>query len=179
MRRVVAAAVPLVLVAALSGCGSLEPEAAPSCGQVVRLALVAQSVPTAAYLPCVRTLPPGWTAAGFEARDGRTTVSLLSDRAEGRRVQVRLQHRCTVAGASAEPPRSVGVRTYLRVNSITPRYSGTFYDVFAGGCVSYSLDFPRGGHIALVDELLSSVDLLPRRQLRVDLREQLGAELDP
>lgn len=178
MRRTAAAVVSLVL-AAVTGCGSPSPEAAPSCTQVARVALVAQTVPTAAYLPCVRTLPPGWTAAGFDARDGRTNFALLSDRADGRPVQIRLLRRCTLSGASAEPPRSVGVRTYLRVRSIAPRYAGTFYDVFAGGCVSYALDFPRGAHLALVDELLSTVELLPRRQLRNDLRDRLGAELDP
>jgi hypothetical protein len=177
MKRV-ALLVPLLLAAGLSGC-SASPQTAPGCDQDVRMALVAQSVPTAAYLPCLESLPPGWQPTGFEARDGHTRIALLSDRAGGREVVVRLQRRCEVRGASPEPPRSVGGRTYLRVRSITPRYAGTLYDVFAGGCVRYDLDFPRGPHLALVDDLLTIVDLVPRRQLRLDVRSRLGAELDP
>lgn len=169
---------PLLLVAGLSGCGA-SPQLAPRCDQEVRLALVAQSVPTAAYLPCLGSLPAGWETTGFAARDGRTRIALLSDRAGGREVVVLLQRRCDVRGASPEPPRSIGGRTYLRVRSIAPRYAGTLYDVFAGGCVRYDLDFPRGPHLALVDDLLATVDLVPRRQLRLDVRARLGAELDP
>jgi hypothetical protein len=115
----------------------------------------------------------------FEAESGGTRFSLLSDRADGRAVDVRLVGRCDVAGATPVPPRTVGGRTYLRLQRIAPRYTGTLYDVFPGGCVSYRFDFARGPHIGLMEELFTAVDLLPRRQLRLDLREQLGEELDP
>ena len=39
-------------------------------------------------------------------------------------------------GASPEPPRTIGGRTYLRLERISPRYTGTLYDVFPGGCVT-------------------------------------------
>jgi hypothetical protein len=168
----------VLLAASVTACGSAL-ASAPACTASTRLALVAQSVPTAAYVPCVADLPAGWTVTSFAAQDGRTDFSLLSDRAEGRAVDVRLTERCSLAGATPEPPRTVGGRTYLRLDSIAPRYAGTLYDVFPGGCVSYRFDFARGPHIALMEGLLESVDLLPRRQLRLDLRRQLDVELDP
>jgi hypothetical protein len=178
-RRVAApAAAGLLLAGSLSGCSSVSPTV-PTCSAATRLALVAQSVPGAAYVPCLVELPPGWTVTRFDAERAGTTFSLLSDRAEGRTVDVRLADRCRVAGATPEPPRTVGGRTYLRLSSIAPRYAGTLFDVFPGGCVSYRFDFGRGSHIALMEELLTTVDLVPRRQLRLDVREQLGQELDP
>lgn len=168
----------LLLSGVLAGCGS-EAATAPRCTSVTRLALVAQSVPSAAYLPCVVDLPPGWTVTRFEAERGGTTIALLSDRAEGREVDVRLSTRCDVAAATPEPPRTVGGRTYLRLRSIAPRYAGMLYDVFPGGCVRYRFDFARGPHIPLMEELFTAVDLVPRRELRLHLREQLGQELDP
>ena len=168
----------IVVGALLSGCGSLAP-AAPRCSDPVRLAVVAQSVPTAGYVPCVEQLPAGWQVTEFRAERGGTSFSLLSDRAEGRPVDVRLSRRCSVSGAAPQPPRTAGGRTYLRLRSITPRYAGTRLDVFPGGCVTYRFDFVRGPHIALMDELLVAVELVPRRELRLQLRQQLDAELDP
>ena len=63
--------------------------------------------------------------------------------------------------------------------SITPRYTGTLSDVFPGGCVTYAFDFVRGPHIALMEELGAAVGLYSRRQLRLDLQDRLGVELDP
>lgn len=177
-RPAVLLAGPAVLAGTLTGCASVVPTV-PECTAAVRLALVAQSVPGATYVPCLTELPTGWTVTRFEAERGRTTFSLLSDRAEGREVDVRLAGRCDVTGATPEPPRTTGGRTYLRLRSITPRYAGTLYDVFPGGCVSYRFDFARGPHIALMADLFEAVDLLPRRQLRLDVRQELGQELDP
>jgi len=147
----------LLVGALLSGCGSVAP-AVPRCSDPVRLAVVAQSVPTAGYVPCVEELPAGWQVTEFGTARGGTDFSLLSDRADGRPVEVRLAPRCSVAGASPQPPRTAGARTYLRLRSITPRYAGTRVDVFPGGCVAYRFDFARGPHIALMDDLLAAVD---------------------
>jgi hypothetical protein len=168
----------LLLAGGASGCGSVEPKV-PGCGEAVRLALVAQSVPTATYVPCLTELPAGWSVTRFDAVRGGTSFGLLSDRADGRPVEVRLQRRCATTGASPEPPRTAGGRTYLLLDSISPRYAGTLLHVFPGGCVTYRFDFARGPHLALMEELFVTVDLLPRRQLRLELRRDLDLELDP
>jgi hypothetical protein len=168
----------LLLGGTLSGCASVEPRV-PGCTETARLALVAQSVPTSSYVPCLTDLPAGWSVTRFDAARGGTSFSLLSDRADGRPVEVRLQRRCTTTGASPEPPRTAGGRTYLLLAGISPRYAGTLLDVFPGGCVTYRFDFARGPHLALMEELFTTVDLLPRRQLRLELRQDLDLELDP
>lgn len=178
IRRGVAVCVALLMAVSPSGCSSVEPTV-PGCDQAVRLTLVAQSVPTASYVPCLAELPAGWSVTRFDAARGGTAFELLSDRADERPVTVRLGRRCSTANASPEPPRTAGGRTYLRLGSISPRYAGTLLDVFPGGCVTYRFDFARGPHLALMEELLASVDLLPRRQLRLELRRDLDLELDP
>jgi hypothetical protein len=179
-RSTVAMAVAAVaLLGVASGCSAVETAGAPHCTDPARLAVVAQSVPGAAYVPCLAELPTGWEVTHFEPSSEGTELGLLSDRADDREVAVQFRRYCDVRGASPQPPRTVGGRTYLRVDSILPRYSGRLLDVFPGGCVTYDVDFERGPHIALMEELRSAVSLVPRRELRLRLRHELGQELDP
>lgn len=173
-----AVAVAAIVASVLAGCGA-EGVAAPRCeGGGQRLGLVAQSVPGAAYVPCVEDLPPGWSLEELDVDDAGTTLVLESDRAD-RTVAVRLRPSCEVGGATPVAPRDEGVRTYQRVDAIDPRYAGAFLDVFPGGCVSTEYDFERGPHVALVTELRAAVGLASRRQVRAELEAEVGVELDP
>lgn len=172
-------AVLVALATALpTGCGVVSP-GLPGCGAIERLGLVAQSVPSAGYLPCVPSLPVGWRTGGLLVENGRTRATLSSDRAPGHPVTVELSAGCEPGPATPLPPRSPGGRSYLLLYSIAPRYSGMLFDVFPGGCVSYRFDFARDRHIALMAELQSAVGLLARRELRLRLRRELGIELGP
>lgn len=169
----------MVLVAASgagAGCSAGE-VAAPHCEPDQRLGIVAQSVPTAAYLPCVDELAPGWRLDDFDVDDDGTRLTLRSDRA-AEPVQVELTAGCDTTGAVPIDPRGEGVRTSQLLTGIAPDYAGALFDVFPGGCVRYRFRFERGPHIGLMDELQRAVSLYPRRQLRQELRERLGVELD-
>jgi len=162
----------------LAGCAT-SAGPVPGCGDPLRLAIVAQSVPGAAYLPCLRDLQPGWTAAGFTPSQDGTSFLLDSDRSPGRPVTVRLTASCRITGASPSPARAPGVLTYTRLESIRPRFAGHLYDVFPGGCVTYTFDFSHGSQIALTEEFEAAVGLYPRQQLRLVLKRKLGVELNP
>ena len=69
--------------------------------------------------------------------------------------------------------------TYTRVDSISPRFAGTLYDMFPGGCISYGFDFASGSQIALVEQFEDAIGLYPRQQLRLVLKQKLGIELNP
>jgi hypothetical protein len=152
--------------------------ALPRCDGGQRLAIVAQSVPGAAYVPCVEALPAGWRASAFRVDDHSTRIELRSDRAD-RPMVVLLAAACRRGGSTPVEARADGVRTYLRVDAISPRYSGRFFDVFAGGCVTTTFDLARGAHVALVDELRRAVELYSRQQLSQELEADLGVTLDP
>ena len=181
-RLAFAPAVVVALVApfaiGLSGCAAIQ-QPVPTCGSVTRLALVAQSVPTAAYVPCLGALPTGWGAGGFQATSGHARFTLRSDLAPGRPVQVALRASCDVAGATSTTPRGPGVATYIWLRSIAPRYAGTLTDQFAGGCVTYQFDFQRGPHITLMEDFEAAVTLYPRQELAVQVHQRLGVTLGP
>jgi hypothetical protein len=161
----------------LTGCATLS-ETVPGCGDPLRLAIIAQSVPTAAYIPCIGQLPPGWSTSAFDPARGRTRFTLTSDLAPGTPVVVQLAAACKIDGATPSRSRAAGVLTYTRFLSISPRLTGNLYDVFPGGCVSYSFNFDRQQY-ALIGQFESAVGLYSRQQLRLTLKEELGVELNP
>jgi hypothetical protein len=175
---VLLAAVVLAAGAGLTGCTSAADQV-PGCRDPLRLAIVAQSVSSASYLPCIRDLQPGWTTSGFDPSQDGTSFLLESDRSPGRPVTVRLTAGCRISGASPSPARAPGVLSYTRLDSIRPRFAGRLYDVFPGGCVTYAFDFSHGSQIALMEQFKAAVGLYPRQQLRLVLKQELGVELNP
>jgi hypothetical protein len=161
----------------LAGCAAVSP-AVPRCGSINGLTVEAQSVPTASYVPCLGALPAGWSAGGFQPSNSSTRFRLLSDRA-GRPVLVRLAPSCDVTGATPTTPRATGVRTSIQLTAISPRYAGVLADVFAGGCITYAFDFPRGPHIGLMEDLMGAVILSSRHELALRVHHDLGVLLGP
>jgi hypothetical protein len=177
-RATLATAAMLVTAAGtLTGCATLN-DPVPGCGDPLRLVIVAQSVPGAAYIPCIRQLPPGWSASAFDPARGRTRFTLTSDLAPTTPVVVQLAAACKIDGATPSSSRAAGVQTYTRLPSISPRLVGSLYDVFRGGCVSYSFSFDRQQY-ALIGQFESAIGLYSRQQLRLTLKRKLGVELDP
>jgi hypothetical protein len=181
-RAVLAAVIAAVMFAAataLTGCAAASSDTVPHCDDPLRLAIIAQSLPTAAYVPCIRDLPQGWSTSGFDSTQSGTSFLLDSDRSPGRPVRVRLTATCRPGIASPSPPRAPGALTYTRLTSVRPRFTGTLYDVFPGGCVSYAFDFAIGSQIALMEQFEGAIGLYPRQQLQLILKQKLGVELNP
>lgn len=151
----------------------------PGCRSLQRVALEAQAVPSASFVPCIGELPAGWSVPTFTVSNGVSEFGLLSDRSQGRVVSVRFTAGCDLAGAVPTPSRTPGVSSYLDLTSIEPRYAGTAFDRFPGGCISYRFSFERGPHIALVQDLQTAVVVMSRHELRRQLHSRLGLELDP
>lgn len=168
----------VMVVPMLGGCTGAAPgfATAPRCSSVERLGLVAQSVPSSSYIPCITRLATGWHTDELVIRDGSTSFDLVSDRATGDPVHVAFRSSCDPSGGAPVPPRTLGGRTYLELHTVSPRFAGTLYDVFPGGCVTYRFDLRRGPHIALMADVQSSVGFVPRAQLDRSLRRQLGVE---
>ncbi|HZC71280.1 MAG TPA: hypothetical protein VE442_11335 [Jatrophihabitans sp.] len=167
----------VIMLSGLTACSSVTAQA-PRCGSIERVALIAQSVPSSTYVPCIIDLPAGWSSGGLSVRDGSTEFTLRSDRAS-HPVEVTLHAACDLPAATPIEPRTPGGRSYLELRSIDPDYSGTMFDVFPGGCVSYRFDFTRGAHIALIAELQQSVGFISRPDLQRHLQARLGVRLDP
>jgi hypothetical protein len=172
--RMLAAAAALL---ALSGCAAqdLNRAHAPECRASDEIIIVAQSVPSASLLPCVESIPLGWTFRALEVRDGESSFSLESDRAGGRvlgplhvALEVTLTPRCDVSGASEVPSDELAARQYRRLRSLRP-YSGRTFYVFAGGCVVYDFDFRGSAGASLATEITAALSFVPREEVEEEL----------
>jgi len=151
------------------------------CAHLEPLWLMAQSVPSASLVPCVRSRLPGWTVTDVAVNNGLSVVTLDHDRAGSKAVVVRLAAACDPAGAAEVPSRQPGVRRSARVERLAGEFSVTWYDQFPGGCVTYRLhsnEDPGGGFVGEVPELLG---FATRETLRQALSQRSDGrlELDP
>jgi hypothetical protein len=179
--------IPLVAAVSLTGCASdttatLRQPICPAEGDDTAsnaVVLMAQAVPTASWVPCLRpdTLPGGWS---YEALDVRNNVSrfwLTSDRDGERAIEVRLEQSCTTAGTTEIPTDRDGMRRYERVTETDPEYHGERYYVFDGGCITFVFKLTgkpgqtRGEPLALATQAVSAVS-------RADLAAQVREESD-
>jgi tRNA A-37 threonylcarbamoyl transferase component Bud32 len=145
------------------GCTHLEP-----------LWLEAQAVPSASLVPCVRSLPVGWTLAGVTVNDGRSVLTLNHDRAGDAALVVRLTASCDPGGAVEGPSQTEGVRRYQRIESRSGEFTASWYDQFPGGCVTSRLHLttdPNGEFAAQAPQVLGFTT-------RAALREALSQRSD-
>ena len=177
------AVLALVLVTGLAGCASdttASPEP-PNCSEgddgdaANGVVLMAQSVPSATWIPCLRTtLPVGWGFHHLDARDGTASFSLDSDRDGPEAIDVRLSADCETAGSTEIPSDREGMRRLERVTRTTPHFEGERYYVFEGGCITMVFRLTgdsRGEPLALATGAVGVV-------ARDDLVDQVHEESD-
>ncbi|SFO17378.1 hypothetical protein SAMN05660359_01766 [Geodermatophilus obscurus] len=187
-RAAVTALVGVPLLAAGCGAGAAGTiGAVPACatGDDARAAnavvLMAQAVPTATWVPCVESVPVGWTFAGLEAQTGSARFWLDSDRDGVHAIEVRLTAGCDTDGATEIPSERDGLRRFERVTQVTPQYLGRRHYVFPGGCVTVVFRLSgdnRGEPLALATQ---SLGVLGREELAAQVHEESGGrlQLDP
>lgn len=174
MRRTPAlAALALVALAAASACTAIRDAASPVCTgeHVDALVLVAQSVPTADRVPCIRGYPAGWNLAKVQVRSGQTSFTLDSDRGGISALRVTLQARCDVTGATQVPTDEAGTMRYERILSVDAGFRAVRSYRFPGGCVTYRFQFGRRGQ-ALVNEASVAVGFVSRTRIDARLRHE-------
>jgi hypothetical protein len=147
------------------------------CGEPEPLWLLAQSVPSASLVPCVRALPPGWSVATAKAKDGLSEFTLAHG-PDSQAVIVRLTAACTTSGATQQPSPQPGARRYERADARTGQL--TWYTVFAGGCITAQLH-PAGNTTAFAGETTAALGFTTRRSLQqtLDARTNGRLHLDP
>jgi hypothetical protein len=164
--RAAAAAPLLALVVGISGCASDNSASSrlPTCveGDVANgVILMAQSVPSATWVPCLRTnLPLGWSFVHLEARNGSSRFSLDSNRDGDKAIEVLFEKSCDTTGATEIPSDRAGLRRFERVRLTTPRYEGERYYVFDGGCITFVFHLigdSRGEPLALATQSIGAI----------------------
>jgi hypothetical protein len=137
--------------------------------------LMAQSVPTASWVPCLRTaLPLGWAFHHLDARDDVSFFSLDSDRDGQEAITVRLEASCTTSGATEILSDREGMQRFERVTQTTPHYQGKRYYRFDGGCITFEFRLAgesRGEPLAVATQAVGVIS-------RADLIEQVHEDSD-
>jgi hypothetical protein len=151
------------------------------CTDMEPLWLMAQAVPSASLVPCIRSRLPGWTVANVTVNDGRSLITVDHDRAGKGAVVVRLTAACAPTGAAEVPSQMPGVRRYEQVEAHAGEFTASWYDRFPGGCVTYRLHSrtDREGRFAI--EVPSLLGFTTRASLREALSQRSDGrlQLDP
>jgi membrane-associated phospholipid phosphatase/tRNA A-37 threonylcarbamoyl transferase component Bud32 len=151
--------------------------AAPSCGTGHSMILSAQAVPSSAMLPCIATLPSGWTVGAAEIANGRSVFWLDSDQAGPQAVTVSLTARCDTSGAVRIPSDQAGAQRFERPLSLQPRFTLTRMYTFDGGCITYQFSFVPGAAPLLAIPIDTAVAFEPRADLVRRVRQTEGLAL--
>jgi tRNA A-37 threonylcarbamoyl transferase component Bud32 len=150
------------------------------CYELDVLWLEAQSVPSASLVPCVRSVPSGWTFGDANVRNGWSKYT-LNDVVTAQGLVVRLTASCDTANAIEKPSDQPGVRRYERFNPVASGPATAWYSVFDGGCVSAEFRSTSGVDTALARQASAAVGLVARSELQhaLDERSNGRLHLDP
>lgn len=189
MRRLLAVGILPILLGGCAGTSvsvGSDPAGPPQCTPGLRdpdgsAVLLAQSVSTATLIPCVRSLPVGWSFTILDARSNGSTFWLNSDRDGTKAVTVSLHRRCDVRRATQVPSERPATRRYERVTRVTAGYVGDRYYTFSGGCISYHFNLrgpTRGQPLA---EVTQAVGFVSRDTIAKQVRQSSDnrLSLDP
>lgn len=158
-------------VAALASCSVERALPIPDCADGGSAILAAQSVPTAALVPCFDQLPDGWDVVSTTIGEDGTVIRLDSDRAGPGAAVFRYTAECDVRGAVEVPSEYDGARQYELVERILPAFRARRYHVVEGGCLWWEFDFREGAESALSIELGDRLQAVTRDALNDSIRE--------
>ena len=189
MRRIVALCCLLPLLAACKGSPILgEPPAEkPQCpsqtGQSAHevspgVLLMAQSVRSASWIPCINTLPVGYSYERLDATDRGAHIWLNSGGQGNHAVGVALSRSCDLRGAQETLSDRDGVRRYERITDAGSSYHGKWFDVFQGGCVTYQFDLHGATGAVSAASLAAAIGFVSRARITQLLHDYSGGRLD-
>jgi tRNA A-37 threonylcarbamoyl transferase component Bud32 len=148
-----------------------------ACTDLEPLWLVAQSVPSASLVPCLRSsVPDGWELAKVTVNDGRSVITLYDHLGSGA-VVVRLSADCDVRGASLVPSGQLEARRYLRAEGLAPQFSATRFEVFPGGCVTTRLTAPAAYQAEFTTQATALLGFTSRQTLQQMLEQRSDGRL--
>ena len=157
---------------------------AADCDAMEQMWLHAQAVPTAELVPCVSSLPVGWSLRVLTVNNGRSTMTLDHDRAGSGAIELHFAESCDVTGATEVTADVSGARRFERPPTEGTDTILTWYEEFPGGCVSVRLSSDTTAP-EVVDEVTAQagqvIGFVTRDELAAALDERSDGrlELDP
>ena len=152
-----------------------------ACADLEPQWLMAQSVPSASLVPCLRSLPTGWMVGRVTVNDGRSVIPLSHDRAGADVLTVRLTAACDIRGATEVTSDQPQIRRFQRIDRLAPRFEATRFDLFPGGCIAAQTAVPAANRAEITGELSTLLGYTTRQTLQqaLDQRSDGRLRLDP
>jgi hypothetical protein len=177
----------LALVLAVSGCARVQVGGgeAGSVG-VLRcgarevsgpLILLAQSVPTASAVPCLRAAPADWEISDFDVQSGRSRIVMYYLAADTQALTVEVTRRCDRQGAEEVTSDELGLRRYDRVARRGSSYAKDLYYLYPGGCTVYRFRMRGAGAAVQANDVVRAFSFIDRDALRRRVSEQSDGRL--
>jgi hypothetical protein len=143
------------------------------------IVLVAQSVPTAQLVPCVRAVPAGWRFDHMDARNGRTRLYFNASQAGDvvHPLTLTLKRDCEVGSASRRTSDEPGTTAYEHIKQTESTYVGKRFYKFPGGCVTYDFNVHGGTFVGLLDAMTGYLDFISRDDLAAKVDELSDGQL--
>ena len=152
-------------------------KAEPACDAMEPMWLQAQAVQTAQVVPCVESLPVGWSFRVLTVNNGRSTITIDHDRAGPNALELRFADACDTNGATDVATDVPDTRRYER----RPIEGGdtllTWYEVFDGGCVTVHLN-SHSTAPQVIDEVTAQASELIGYVTRTELARALDERSD-
>ncbi len=154
-------------------------DASPDCGTSNEMILMAQAVPSATSVPCIATLPAGWSSGGMKVLRNRASFWLNSDKGGAHAVEatLRAEAECSITGATAVPSDEPGMRRYERPEQLPPNLRATRYYLFDGGCVTYEFALEGPDAATLTFDADTALAFQPRAVLVDKVRADTDLKL--
>ena len=185
MRRVAV----LVAVAAslLAGCGSsigdpvrLLPCTPSDHGLDQQLVLMAQSVPTASAVPCMRAALDDWYLDDMDSQDGYTRIE-FSRLIDEFALTIERSRTCVHGAASETSTDQPGTRRFDERIRTGSSYRDRRFYLLPGACMTYQFALTGAGTEAAAAEIAGAIGFVSRDQLADQVRRYSGGrlQLDP
>ena len=149
----------------------------PRCNEMEAMWLQAQAVPTATLVPCVASLPVGWSFRSLTVNNGRSTIILDHDRAGAKALDLRFARSCDVEGATEAASDVPAARRFERRPGDGSATILTWYEVFPGGCATVRLT-SRDPSAVVVGEVTTQASRLIAFATRAHLARALDERSD-
>jgi len=177
-RRTAATLGCAAVLLSLTGC-TTSAGVVPDCVGSDRLViLMAQSVPSATLIPCVGSMPVGWSFTGSSVQNNVAKLWLSSTVAGSNAVEAQLTPSCDPGTAPevVPAPDEAGARVFEAPDSLNP-FRATRYVVFDGGCVSYIYRFAGGVPATLSLQADGAFSFVPRSAVTAAVRTDFDQTL--
>jgi hypothetical protein len=147
------------------------------CAEMEPMWLQAQAVQTAELVPCIASLPVGWSFGQLTVNNGRSTITVDHDRAGAEAIDLRFAESCDVSGATEVATDVPGARRFERAPADGTDTILTWYEVFPGGCVTAQLNSENDAP-EVIDEVSGQASQVIGFLSRADLAEALDERSD-